>query len=191
MTNANSEITIADVVIEAMPFSDEIIAWCRKYPDFKEALKVTNADRFYPLGMITTTFTINKPDDLVIGFIAYDMVAKKFKQDFIVDINNQHKEFVLYTNLPSKKYPKNVHHINQFYAVYGQNGDYANTHHVDLQYILAMDNAELSDRATRTVAKSEEIVRSGGRRHVSQQELKDTLAKIRQAKNIATTPYNK
>lgn len=177
-----NEISIADVVIEAMPFSDEIIAWCQRYPDFKEALKVANADRFYPLGMITITFTENKPKDMVIGFICYDMVAKKFKQDFIVDVSNQHKEFVLYTNLPGKMYPKYVHHINEFYAVYGKNGDYTNTHHVDLKYILAMNNNELSERAVRVIAKSEEIIASGGRRPLSQKELRETLGKIHQAK---------
>ncbi len=177
----NDAITIADVVIEAMPFSDEIIAWCHKHPGFKGALKVTNADRFHPLGMVSTTFTKNKPNDLVIGFIAYDMVAKKFKQDFIIDTDNKHEHFTLYTSLPTKKYPLHVHHINQFYAVYGKNGDYADTHHVDLNYILAMNNPVLSERAEKVVKTSEEIMKNG-RRKLSQQELKDTLAKIRDAK---------
>lgn len=183
MKEAPGNLTIADVIIEAMPFSDEIIAWCHAHPEFKEALKVTNPDRFYALGMITTTFTKNKPQDLVIGFMAYDMISMKFKQDFMVDVNNQHKEFVLYTNLPGKKYPKHVHHINQFYATYGKNGDYAGTHWVDLAYIQGMGNSELSDRATRAVDVSKSIVSAGGRRPVSQQELKETLLKIRAEKD--------
>ncbi|HEV7454986.1 MAG TPA: hypothetical protein VGO07_07040 [Candidatus Saccharimonadales bacterium] len=182
LSSINNELTMADLVIEAMPFSDEIIAWSHAHPEFKEALKVTNPDRFYPLGMITTTHTKNVPDDLVIGFIAYDMQTEIFKQDFIVDIGNKHREFVLYSKHPEKRYGKYVHHIKDFYARYGQNGDYANTHHIDLDYILAMGNDELSERTQRAVKTSKEIVAAGGRREVSQQELRGTLAKIRTEK---------
>lgn len=178
----SENLNIADVIIEAMPFSDEIIAWCHAHPEFKEALKVSNPDRFHALGMITTTFTKNRPDDLVIGFMSYDMTSKKFKQDFIVDVSDKHQEFVLYTNLPTKQYSRYVKHINEFYAVYGKNGDYAGTHHIDLAYIQGMGNQELAERAERTVKKAEEIARAGGRRHISQKELRETLAKIRSAK---------
>ena len=182
LSSVSNELTMADLVIEAMPFSDQIIAWCHSHPDFKYALKVTSPDRFYPLGMITTTRTKNVPDDLVIGFIAYDMTEDIFKQDFIVDIGNEHRKFVLYSKHPEKKYGKYVHHIKDFFAKYGQNGDYANAHHVDLNYILAMGNKELSERTQRAVKTSKEIVSAGGRRDVSQKELRETLAKIRAEK---------
>jgi len=176
------ELCIADVIIEAMPFSDEIIAWCHKHPEFKEALKVSNPDRFYALGMVLTSSTKNVPSDLVIGFMAYDMTTKIFKQDFMIDMGNRHQEFMLYTNLPSKQYGKYVQHIKQFYAKYGKNGDYADTHHVSLDYILSLGNDELSERAARTVDASARIVSAGGRRHISQEELKQTLDQIRAAK---------
>ena len=178
----SSRPTIADVIIEAMPFSDEIIAWCQLHPEFMDALKVTNPDRFYALGMVTTSFTKNVPGDRVIGFMAYDMVSEKFKQDFIVDVNDQHEEFVLYTRLPNRNYGRYVHDINEFYSRYGRNGDYANTHHVDLAHIQGMGNKELSERAARTVQTAARITAAGGRRQVSQEELEDTLAKIRAAK---------
>lgn len=178
-----NKLSIADVVIEAMPFSDEIIAWCHAHPNFKDALKVANADRFHGLGMVLTSKPNKRPDDYVIGFVAYDMVERKFKQDFIVDIGSSHKEFVLYTKLPSKNYDKYVQHINNFFAVYGKDGNYANTHHFDLQYLLNMGNSELSERAVRTIKRSEEIVKAGGRRFVSQKELRDTLIAIRAEKS--------
>lgn len=180
----DTKISIADVIIEAMPFSNEIIAWCHAHPEFKEALKVSNPDRFHALGMVLTSYPKVKPSDLVIGFVAYDMQAKGFKQDFIVDIGANHAEFVLYTNLPSKQYGKYVHHINEFYALYGKNGDYADTHHFDLDYLLNMGNTELSRRAISVVQKSQMIIESGGRRFVSETELKETLVKIRTAKAV-------
>lgn len=182
LDDIDNEITIADVVIEAMPFSDNIVAWCHAHPEFKEALKVTNPDRFYPLGMVTVTKTKNVPNDKVIGFMAYDMEAKIFKQDFIVDLNGKEREFVLYTRHPQRQYGRRVRDINDFYARYGKNGDYADTHHVDLKYIQGMGNTELFERAQRAVRTSQQIVVAGGRRAVSQRELKETLAKIRAEK---------
>ncbi len=178
----NDELTMADLVIEAMPFSDQIIAWCHAHSDFKEALKVTNPDRFYPLGMVTVTYTKNVPGDKVIGFMAYDMDAGIFKQDFIVDVGSKEREFVLYTRHPQRRYNWYVRDIKEFYARYGKNGDYANIHHVDLQYIQGMGNTELSERAQRAVEKSRQIIAAGGRRPVPQQELRETLAKIRAEK---------
>jgi len=184
------ELSIADLIIEAMPFSDEIIKWCHSHPGFKDGLKVTNPDNFYALGMVQTSFTENRPGDLVIGFISYDMTAKVFKQDFIVDLGERHNEFVLYTKLPrnftGRRDPKYVKHINEFYSIYGRDGNYASTHHVDLKHIdeLAkrINNPELSARARRAIDSSERIVLAGGRRHITQQELHKTLAKIRAEK---------
>lgn len=182
LDSIDSEFTMADVVIEAMPFSDQIIAWCHAHPEFKEALKVTSPDRFYPLGMVTITYTKNVPGDKVIGFMAYDMDAGIFKQDFIIDVGSKEREFVLYTRHPQRRYNRHVRDIKEFYARYGKNGDYADTHHVDLQYIQGMGNTELSERAKRAIEKSRQIVAAGGRRPISQQELRETLAKIRAEK---------
>ena len=176
------EISIADVIIEAMPFSNQIIAWCHAHPDFKEALKVTNADRFHALGMILTSWPKKRPTDFVIGFVAYDMVEQKFKQDFIVDIGGRHSEFILYTKLPSKKYGKYVHHINEFFTIYGKDSNYAGSHHFDLQHLLNIGNVELSERAVRAVQRSSQIIQAGGRRFVSQAELRTALAGVRTEK---------
>jgi len=177
-----NELSIADLVIEAMPFSSEIIKWCHAHPEFKEALKVSNPDRFYPLGMVQTSKPSARPEDFVIGFTAYDMISGKFKQDFIVDVGSRHNNFVLYTNLPSKKFDKYIHHIKEFYAIYGKNGSYAGTHHFDISRLYALNNVELSERADRAVKKSAAIMKAGGRRPNSQAELRETLQKIREAK---------
>jgi hypothetical protein len=182
MNDIASEPGIADVIIEGMPFSDEIIAWCHKYPEFKEALKVSNPDRFHALGMVLTSVPSAKPADYVVGFVAYDMVKKQFKQDFIVDVGNQHDEFVLYTKLPSKHYGKYVQSMKSFYTIYGKNGSYKGAHHFDLQYLLDMGNEDLSERARLVIKKGQAIIDAGGRRQVGQVELTETLAKIRAEK---------
>lgn len=176
------KLSLVDVVIEAMPFSDEIIAWCQSHSDFKEALKIANADRFHAMGMVLTSWPKKRPTDYVVGFVAYDMVEQIFKQDFIVDVGGSHKEFVLYTKLPSKRYSKYVRHINEFFTIYGRDGNYAGTHHFDLQYLLNMGNQELSDRAIRAVKRSAQIIQAGGLRPHSQHELRTTLAAIRAEK---------
>lgn len=176
------ELSISDVVIEAMPFSDEIIRWCHDHPEFKEALKVSNPDRFYPLGMVQTSTPSTHPEDFIIGFTAYDMISRKFKQDFIVDVGSRHNNFVLYTNLPSKDFGKYVHHINEFYAIYGKNGNYAGTHHFDISTLHALNNTELSERAGRAIKRSAAIMKAGGRRPNSQAELREALRKIREEK---------
>lgn len=175
----NSKLSIADVIIEGMPFSDEIIGWCHKHPDFKEALKVSNPDRFHALGMVLTSIPNARPEDYVIGFVAYDMVKKQFKQDFIVDVKSQHNEFVLYTKLPSKHYGKYVQSMKGFYSIYGKNGSYKDAHHFDIQYLLDMGNRDLSERAKLVVEKGLAIINAGGRRLVGQTELAETLMKIR------------
>jgi len=175
-------LSIADVVIEAMPFSDEIIRWCHLHSDFKEALKVSNPDRFHPLGMVQTSWPTVRPGDFVIGFTSYDMISEKFKQDFMVDEGNRHDTFVLYTNLPSKKFGKYVRHIKEFYSIYGKNGDYADTHHFNIDRLHAMGNQQLSEMAVRAVKKSQQIMTVGGRRPNTQTELKETLKKIRKEK---------
>jgi hypothetical protein len=167
-----------------MPFSDKLIEWCRKYPDFKEGLKITNPANFIALGAALTSYTKNKPDDEVIGFMSYDMDKKYFKQDFIINVGGNYAKFVLYSKVPSKKYGPYVQHIKQFFAVYGKNGDYAGTHHMTLEE-LDVKAPKLSERARQAIALAERIQRNG-RRQLTQAELLDMIYKIRRAKNASS-----
>jgi hypothetical protein len=177
----NEDITIADVIIESMPFSDEIIAWCAKHPDFKEALKVTNADRFIALGMVQTSTPRAVPSDYVIGFTVYDYVDEIFKQDFIVDIGSRHDTFMLYSKVPSKKYGKHNQSIRSFFAKYGKDGDYAGTHHPSLADLEALNEPDLTERLHSSIEKGK-LMKESGRNEISQDQLRDILEKIRQAK---------
>jgi hypothetical protein len=179
-----ARVSFADIVIEAMPFSAELVAWCSAYPEIKQALKVANPDRFIALGHVTTSFSPNKPEDQVIGFYAYDYIAGRFKQDFIVNVDNANEEFVLYTRLPKQSkdlYGRYVKDINEFFTIYGRRGDYAGTHHPSLEEIMGLNEPVLTDRAQRYVTLGARL-RSDGLNPVTQDQLRDTLRRIREAK---------
>jgi len=179
-----SIISFIDIAIEAMPFSNELRAWCDIRPEFKDGLKFSNTDRFIPLGMVLTSRTVNVPADEVIGFYTYDYVSSKFKQDFIVNIGSENNEFVLYTSLPPANtglYGKYVKHINEFFAIYGKKGDYAGTHHLDIEGIKALGNDDLTGRAQRAIQNGA-LMKVHGRRLYTQKELDDVMQKIKNAK---------
>lgn len=184
MISGENHIDIGDVIIEGMPFSDEILSWCNKHPEFKRALKIIFPDRFHTLGMVRTSVPTARPQDQVIGVVAYDMLKKQFKQDFIVNVDTKNQEFVLYTKLPTKDYSKYVQSMKSFYAIYGKEGDYQGAHHFDLAYLDSMGNTELSQRGRLVIVKGRDIIASG-LKPKTQEELRDTLIKIRmeRAKN--------
>jgi len=188
-------LTFADVIIEAMPFSDELIAWSRVHPELKEALKPMHPERFIALGHVTTSYSPNKPDDQVIGFYAYDYIAEQFKQDFIVNIGGTNSEFVLYTRLPKENkslHGKYIKDINEFFAVYGKRGDYAGTHHPSLKEIVGLNDPTLTDRATRYI-KLGVALKQSGLNPVTQDQFREALRNIRLAKessNQGVTLYS-
>lgn len=180
------EMLIADLIIESMPFSDELIAWTTKKPEFAEALKVIYPNNFLTLQAISITYPTSKTNDQVLGVFAYDRKLKKFKQDFIVNIANKHEEFILYTALPGKnpKYTKYVQHINGFFSKYGTNGHYANTHHPTYEQLPP----EIQERADLVLDLANRLDKSG-LRQLSQDELHTIYLKIKGAKKDGTRRY--
>jgi hypothetical protein len=71
-----------------MPFSDSLIEWCMKHPEFHSGLKLIYSERFISLGAMVTSYSPYRPNDEVIGVYTYDYKRKNpiFKQDFIVNI---------------------------------------------------------------------------------------------------------
>lgn len=126
-----------EILIEVQPFSDGLKQWCKDRPDFTKALKIIYPDKFITLGMVVVSYTPHYPDDQVIGFYTYHYSLKvpKFKQDFIVNLGKQDNNFVLYTRqklVPTNRYIKD---INEFFAKYGQDGNYLRAHHVAIEDI--------------------------------------------------------
>lgn len=126
MTNISRE----EAIIETMPFSKELVEWCKNHPDFSKALKIIYPEKFLTLGAIVTSHSPHKPEDEVIGIYtyAYRMKSPIFKQDFVINVGGLQKQFILYTKYPSKS--KIVKDISDFYKTYGRNGNYLNTHHL-------------------------------------------------------------
>ena len=80
-------ITWEDIILETLPFREEILAWCKLHPEFQKALKVLTSERFLHLGMVMISYP-SGTNDQVIGVYAYDYKnnPQLFKQDFIVDL---------------------------------------------------------------------------------------------------------
>lgn len=173
-------ITWEDVILETLPFSQELIDWCKTHSEFQKGLKALASKRFLHLGVIMPTHPPGT-EDKVFGIYAYDYKNKPplFKQDFIVDVDGAHKEFILYSGFPkgiqSTKY---VRHINDFYQKYGENGNYANGHHLTFDQ-LPLDS-ELRERATRMISRSKNLPEDIT--NPPQQMLIDFLRDIRIAK---------
>lgn len=131
MKNVARTITREEAIIETMPFSKELVAWCKTYPIFSKALKIIYPEKFLTLGAVVTSHsTTYKPEDEVIGVYAYAYTLKNpiFKQDFVINIGKLNKQYILYTRFPSPD--RMIKDISEFYKTYGKGGNYFNSHHV-------------------------------------------------------------
>ncbi|MDO8487602.1 MAG: hypothetical protein Q7S45_04860 [Candidatus Curtissbacteria bacterium] len=128
-------VTREEAIIETMPFSRELVLWCKTYPDFAKALKIVYPDKFLTLGAIVTSFCSYKPKDQVIGIYAYAYTMKEpiFKQDFVINKGSLHKRFILYTRYPTAS--KMIKDISDFYRTYGMDNNYINTHHLTFEQL--------------------------------------------------------
>lgn len=112
------------------PFSPGLKKWCKDHPDFTKALKIIYPERFITFQAISTSSTATYPNDEIIGVYAVDYGIKKprYKQDFIVNIGRNDDNFILYTSKQSGLQVKYIKHINDFFATYGKDGSYTDTH---------------------------------------------------------------
>lgn len=172
--------TWEDLILETLPFRQEILDWCRSHPEFQKGLKALASERFLHLGTIVISYPPGTNDE-VLGIYAYDYKNNPpmFKQDFIVDVGGLHKEFVLYTGFPkgtqNTKYVKN---INDFFSRYGKNGNYAGTHHLTFDQLP--NDPEIRRRAKRMIERSKDLPEDIT--HPPQQMMVDYLQKIKDAK---------
>jgi hypothetical protein len=133
MTDQKKQVTFEELIIEMMPFSEQLVAWCKAHSEFQAALKNIYADKFISLQAIVTSYPKSSTDE-VIGIYTYNYTSKTsiFKQDFVVNKNKENKEFILYTRWKSSKYVKDV---QDFFAIYGKDGSYVNSHHLKLEQL--------------------------------------------------------
>lgn len=186
MTDTAASLDLTDVVIEAMPFSDNLVKWCQKHPNFKSGLKFDNSDRFLALGLILTSPSPpHKPDDEVIGFLVYDMKQKIFKQDFIVNIGKRNVKFILYSKRPDNNYDNYSQPIEGFYVEYGANGQYyKDTHHYTVaQAKLLNYDSKFQERLDSTLRIANSIEQYGTN-SITQAQLQAAIDGIKREKQI-------
>ncbi len=167
-------MTLEELIIEMMPFSDEIKNWCKKYPKFSEALKIIYPERFINLGGVITSHHPNFSEE-IIGVYTYDYKRDKFIQDFI--INKENKTFILYTRNP-KGNSKYVKDINDFFLKYGKGVHYLNVHHSSLKDLP--DQIKL--RAIEALRIAEKLKQAG---YISptQEQIDKTYQQLKSIKN--------
>ncbi len=131
------KVTFEELIVEMMPFSDELVNWCKLHPEFLAALKIIYSEKFISLGAIVTSYSPNYPSDEVIGIYTYDYQRKNpiFKQDFIINKGKLNKEFMLFTRNLKRGSSKYVKDINEFYTTYGKGGYYVNSHHLSFEQL--------------------------------------------------------
>lgn len=158
-------LTKEDIIIRLQPYSKELIAFCKADQDFKNALKINNPSRFVSLGAIVTSHSPFVPEDEIIGFYTYDYKIGIFKQDFIVNVGGENKDFILYTRLAGKQSSKNVKDISQFFTKYSKGKYYIETHHPKYEDLPEI----IKPRALEAVALANKI--KSGLRNLTPDEL--------------------
>jgi len=111
-------VSVTDLIVRLQPYSQGLKDFIKNNPDFAEALKINNPNRFISVGAVVISHSPLVQGDKIIGFYVYDNKEEKFKQDVIVDIKGRDKEFILYTRFKSKS--KWVKDINDFEPKYGK-----------------------------------------------------------------------
>lgn len=152
--------TLEEAIIETMPFSPQLIEWCKSHPDFSKALKIVYPEKFITLGAIVTSYSPDYLDDEVIGVYtyAYQMKTPIFKQDFVINKGTRHNEFILYTKHPLTSSSKYIKDIGEFYRTYGKNGSsYTNTHHLTLNELPA----EIHSRGQQAINLANRVKKNG------------------------------
>ncbi len=145
----NKKITLEELILEMMPFSEELMNWCKNHPEFFVALKNIYPAKFISPAMIMTSTSPNYPNDEVIGVYSYHYQLNKpiFKQDFIINKGRTNQEFILFTRNPMAGSSKYVKDINEFFRTYGKGGHYVDTHHLTLKQLPT----EMQERAKQAI----------------------------------------
>lgn len=179
MIKIEEKITFVELIVELMPFSEELIHWCKTHPEFLVALKIIHSDRFISLGAIVTSNSPNYPEDEVIGMYTYDYQRKTpiFKQDFIINKGNLNKEFVLFTRNSKGRSNKYVKDINEFYTTYGKGGFYTNTHHLTLEQLPG----EIRERGQEAINLANRLA-EGAKTRPTQEHISRIYKQIREIK---------
>lgn len=155
-------VSVTDLIVRLQPYSQGLKDFIKKHQDFADALKVNNPNRFISVGGIVISYSPLVPKDKVIGFYVYDNKEEKFKQDIIVDVMGEDREFVLYTRYKIKS--RRVKDIKEFEPKYGKGIYYKGFHWPKFEEIptelkpnalIALKLAKLKDLELRDLTEAE------------------------------------
>lgn len=107
------------------PFSDELCNFMDQHPEFHDSLKLANPKRFKFIPVIILSHTPEShplSSDQVIGLFYYDKKTRIFKQDYIVNKDQGHVEFISYS--ASQNDGDYVKPIESFFDDYGNKGPF-------------------------------------------------------------------
>jgi hypothetical protein len=168
----NQKVTLEEVILELMPFSDELNNWCKSHPEVLLALKNVYPEKFISPAMIVTSYPAT--EDEIIGIYTYHHGMKNpiFKQDFMVNVGRLNNEFILYTRNPagSSKYVKD---IKVFFKKYGKYGYDNTSHHLSLEELPT----ELQERAKASVKLAEKM-KIGLPQKIPQEHINEIYEKV-------------
>lgn len=174
-------ITLEELILEFQPFSDELISWCNKHPEFLTALKNVHPNNFISPSVIILSYP--STGDQVIGVYSYHHRIKTpiFKQDFIVNMGFKNTEFILYTRNPcgSSKYVKD---IQTFFDKYGQYGYLKSHHHLTLDELPS----EVKERALSTIVLAEKV-KDLDISKISQEQINKLYSEVKALKKVTNT----
>lgn len=92
--------------------------------------------------------------------------ARRFKQDFIVNVGSLNKEFVLYTADTNGNETTYLKHINAFFSKYGKKGHYNGTHWVEFDKLPE----EVKPRANDAIRLAG-VIKQSGTAHITQDRI--------------------
>ncbi|MBU1033466.1 hypothetical protein KKI22_00765 [Patescibacteria group bacterium] len=173
-----SIITYEEAILETLPFPEELKDWCKKHPEFLEALKIITSSRFLHLGGV-----VHYHKDKVFGVYSYDYQINnpKFKQDFIEYSDVRNPTFTLYTSYIRKNNgsSKWVKDINEFFKKFDGYNKGISSHHLSLEELPSV----LKEKGNWAIKKGEEFKKTGVRK-LTDEELNKWLSEVKQVKKL-------
>ncbi len=102
------------------PLSDALLKFIDSNSDFESSLKLSTYPRFIFIPRIILSYPLHF-DDEIIGMFYFDTQERFFKQDYVVNVDFKHKNFISYSRM-SNSITENdrVKGIDAFFGKYGK-----------------------------------------------------------------------
>ncbi|MBZ0165508.1 MAG: hypothetical protein K8I00_01790 [Candidatus Omnitrophica bacterium] len=85
-------------IYQNLPFSPQLLDFIDSHKDFENSLKISAYPRFRFIPVIILSYP-PKTNDEVIGMFYFDTDETIFKQDYVVNIDFAHKDYISYSRM--------------------------------------------------------------------------------------------